>query len=241
MKRPSRAATEVATMEHRELVVRAQAGDGDAFAALASAVVDRCYALAYRVLRDPDRAKDATQQALLGVWRDLPTLRELDRFDAWLHRLVVNACYAESRSNHRRQMRFRLLAVPPSDQRDLASSVADRGRNVELEHGGTHDDWSAVDGSGLIKHNDQPGEVDWALSNPISVYSDACAPGATLAAIGSSVNDLATALLDQTGSKANGPAGPYPCMSSTSTAAGWSSRPGRVPTRRRPTSPNATK
>jgi RNA polymerase sigma-70 factor, ECF subfamily len=126
MKRPSRAATEVATMEHRELVVRAQAGDGDAFAALASAVVDRCYALAYRVLRDPDRAKDATQQALLGVWRDLPTLRELDRFDAWLHRLVVNACYAESRSNRRWQMRFRVLAVPPSDQRDLASSVADR-------------------------------------------------------------------------------------------------------------------
>jgi DNA-directed RNA polymerase specialized sigma24 family protein len=70
-----------------ELVERASQGDGDAFASLAASIVDRCYALAYRILRDPDRAQDATQQALLGVWRDFATLRELDRFDAWLYRL----------------------------------------------------------------------------------------------------------------------------------------------------------
>jgi hypothetical protein len=79
------------------------------------------------------------------------------------------------------------------------------GRTVMLEFD-VPAGWSAVDGSGLIKHNDQPGEVDWALSNPVGVYSDACAPGATLAAIGSSVNDLVTALLDQTGSEATRPA-----------------------------------
>jgi hypothetical protein len=65
-----------------ELVERASQGDRDAFASLAASLVDRCYALAYRILRNPDRAQDATQQALLGAWRDLATLRDLARFDA---------------------------------------------------------------------------------------------------------------------------------------------------------------
>ena len=67
-----------------ELVERAMRGDPEAFASLAADSVDRCYALAYRILRDPHRAQDATQQALLGAWRDLPTLRDPARFDAWL-------------------------------------------------------------------------------------------------------------------------------------------------------------
>ena len=81
-----------------ELVQRAMAGDRDAFGSLAASHVDRCYGLAYRILRDPHRAQDATQQAMLGAWRDLRTLRDPERFDAWLHRLVVNACYAEAPS-----------------------------------------------------------------------------------------------------------------------------------------------
>ena len=71
-------------------------GDQEAFASLATDSADGCYRLAYRILRDPHRAQDATQQALLGAWRDLPTLRDADRFDAWLHRLVVNACYVRA-------------------------------------------------------------------------------------------------------------------------------------------------
>ena len=61
-----------------ELVDRARRGDQQAFDALAAAHVDRCYALAYRILRDPHRAQDATQQALLGAWRDLPSLRDIE-------------------------------------------------------------------------------------------------------------------------------------------------------------------
>ena len=64
------------------LVEQAMGGDQEAFAALAAESVDGCYRLAYRILRDPHRAQDAAQQALLGAWRDLPTLRDPDRFDA---------------------------------------------------------------------------------------------------------------------------------------------------------------
>ena len=116
-------------MVQQDLVVQAAAGDREAFASLAASHVDRCYALAYRILRDPHRAQDACQQALLGAWRDLPTLREPERFDAWLHRLVVNACYAESRGTRRWNARLRPLIVTDLHP-DPASSVVDR---AELE------------------------------------------------------------------------------------------------------------
>ena len=57
------------------LVKRAQGGDQEAFAMIAAASINRCYAIAYRILRDMGAAEDATQQTLLGAWRDLPTLR----------------------------------------------------------------------------------------------------------------------------------------------------------------------
>ncbi len=110
-----------------QLVERAMHGDHDAFATLAAASVDRCYALAYRILRDQHRAQDATQQALLGAWRDLPDLKDAERFDAWLRKLVVNACYAESRSDRRWHARVRLITINdlPTDP-DVARSVAAR-------------------------------------------------------------------------------------------------------------------
>lgn len=109
-----------------ELIERASQGGRDAFASLAASAVDRCYAIAYRILRDPDRAQDATQQALLGAWRALATLRDPDRFDAWLHRLVVNACYAEARGQRRWDARVRVLQVDPPTSPDVARSVVAR-------------------------------------------------------------------------------------------------------------------
>jgi len=108
------------------LVERAMRGDHEAFASLAAECVDACYRLAYRILRDPHRAQDATQQALLSVWRDLPTLRDPERFDAWLHRLVVNACYAEARTERRWGARVRLISHDTSFEPDVARSVVTR-------------------------------------------------------------------------------------------------------------------
>ena len=96
-----------------DLVTRAQRGDKEAFALLATGFADRFLAVARRILRDIDLAEDATQQALLTVWRDLPQLRDPARFDAWSYRLLVRACYAEGRKERRWAPNIRLL---PADE-----------------------------------------------------------------------------------------------------------------------------
>ena len=85
-----------------EEVERAMRGDHDAFAALIGASANRMYALASLILRDSDRAQDATQEAVVRAWRELPRLRDPERFQAWLRRMVVNACYDEGRRTRRR-------------------------------------------------------------------------------------------------------------------------------------------
>ena len=96
-----------------DLVERARQGDEDAFTKLVDLGGDRCYAIAYRILRDVDRAKDAVQQAFMLAWRELPRLREVERFQVWLYRLLVNACYEEARRHKRWTTHVRIL---PMDQ-----------------------------------------------------------------------------------------------------------------------------
>lgn len=104
----------------------ARQGDREAFAALARAVSDRLYAVAYRVLRDPDRAEDALQRALIAIWDDLPGLRDPDRFDAWAMRLLVRICYREAASE-RRQVQVRTLRLEDAGSApDVAGMVAQR-------------------------------------------------------------------------------------------------------------------
>src|SRR5713226_6255557 len=88
----------------RDLVERAMANDHEAFSELARLSIGRLYAVARLILRDQERADDATQEALVAAWRDLSALRDPDRFEAWLHRLLVRACYREARPNRRRQL-----------------------------------------------------------------------------------------------------------------------------------------
>ena len=123
-----------------DLVVRAQHGDEQAFASLAVAVGDRLHAVAHRILRDIDLAEDATQQALLNIWRDLPKLRDPARFEAWSYRLLVRACYAEGHRGRLWAPNLRLLPVDEPMAADPTDSVIDRDqlerafRRLSLKH-----------------------------------------------------------------------------------------------------------
>ena len=79
------------------LVEAARSGDEEAFASIARGSADRLFAVAHRILRDVGRAEDAVQQTLVTAWRELPALREIERFEAWIHRILVHACYAEAK------------------------------------------------------------------------------------------------------------------------------------------------
>lgn len=98
-------------MMRSDLVQRAQGGDEEAFELLMRSSYDRLYATAYRVLRDHDAAEDAVQDAIVRCWRDLRGLRDADRFEAWLMRVLVNA----SRDHARRARRVvhRTTELPP--------------------------------------------------------------------------------------------------------------------------------
>ncbi len=108
------------------LVEQARDGDDVVFAELVDLDGDRCYAIAYRILRDVERAQDAVQQAFLLAWRELPRLRDPDRFSPWLHRLVVNACYEEFRRHRRWISLVSVLPVDGPSGSDPTVSVDDR-------------------------------------------------------------------------------------------------------------------
>ena len=96
----------------RELVDRAKQGDKDAFTSLVLRHGDRLYSVAFRILRDTTRAEDAVQQTFLTAWRELRRLRDDDRLEAWLYRLLVNACFAELRHTRRWQPGLRVITDP---------------------------------------------------------------------------------------------------------------------------------
>jgi RNA polymerase sigma-70 factor (ECF subfamily) len=108
------------------LVVRAIQGDEEAYASLMTMAGDRLLAIAFRILRDLQAAEDAVQVALVSAWRDLPTLRDPDRFDAWLTRLLIRACYAEARRHRRWSVRMRVLPLEGPAGPDTTLSIADR-------------------------------------------------------------------------------------------------------------------
>lgn len=113
-------------MNQRGLVERAQRGDHDAFAVLAGAAIARLDAAARLILRDSELARDAVQEALVRCWRDLPTLRDVDRFDGWLHRLLVNACLDILRRRRRRAVEVELTPIFTPTTADFTTVVVDR-------------------------------------------------------------------------------------------------------------------
>ncbi|MBI3745248.1 MAG: RNA polymerase sigma factor [Chloroflexi bacterium] len=110
----------------RDIVEEAMRGDREAFGVLVNRTSDRLYAIATRILRDADLAEDALQGALITAWRQLPTLRDPDRFEAWVRRLLVHACYAEARRRRRWAANVRVLPVDGPEGPDDILSIDDR-------------------------------------------------------------------------------------------------------------------
>jgi RNA polymerase sigma-70 factor (ECF subfamily) len=119
----------------RDLVELARRGDREAFAILVHQVSDRLYAIAFRILRDPGAAEDALQNALVLTWRQLPRLRDLDRFEAWSQRILIHACYDESARTREWRASIRVLPVDGPAATDDTRLVADRD---ELEQAFRH-------------------------------------------------------------------------------------------------------
>lgn len=115
----------------QDLVERARRGDREAFGQLAAAEVDRLHGIARLVSRDPDLADDAVQEALVRCWRQLPKLRDVERFDAWLYRILMNALADEFARRRRFEATIQAVQMEPSTS-DGARDQADRD---ELEQG----------------------------------------------------------------------------------------------------------
>lgn len=116
----------------RNLVEAAQHGDQIAFIDLMRSRIDRLYGIAHRILRDMDRAEDAIQDALVIAWRDMRALRDPDRFDAWLHRVVVRECIEQAARERRRTANLRVLPMDGPAEADALLNLADRD---QLERG----------------------------------------------------------------------------------------------------------
>lgn len=111
-----------------ETVIRARQGDEAAFTAIARSTYDRLFGISYRILRDRQLAEDATQQALLRIWRKLPRLQDPARFEAWSYRLLVNVCYSEAK----RRSRWRLMPLT-SEVRSVRDDIERVGDRDQLE------------------------------------------------------------------------------------------------------------
>jgi RNA polymerase sigma-70 factor (ECF subfamily) len=113
-------------VDQQGLVVRAREGDHDAFTSLIDLTLVRLDAAARLILRDRELARDAVQDTLIRAWRDLPGLRDPDRFDAWVHRLLVNSCLDLARRRKRRVIEVELTPMDEPAATDMARDFADR-------------------------------------------------------------------------------------------------------------------
>ncbi len=113
------------TVDQRALIERASQGDHEAFGMLIGARLARLDTAARLIVRDAELARDAVQEATLHAWRNLRGLRDPDRFDAWLHRLTVNACLDLARRRRGRVIEIKLTPLHDTPVQDASSLVTD--------------------------------------------------------------------------------------------------------------------
>ena len=116
-----------------ELVDRARRGDREAFSVLAGRAVDRLYGIARMILRDTELAEDATQETLVRAWRDLPSSRDAERFDAWMYRLLVRSCADVGRDRRRWRTEVTVLHSEPTQpdmRRTWPIAISSNGASV---------------------------------------------------------------------------------------------------------------
>jgi RNA polymerase sigma-70 factor, ECF subfamily len=158
-----------------ELVRRAADGDADAFELLVEPQIDRSFRTARAMLGNDADARDATQDAYVAAWRELPTLRDPSSFDAWLQRIVVNAC----RSVLRRRGRVRevsLEATPgaPEPSRAAEADAVGDAESLARAYDRLDPDKRAILVLHYLEHEPvdaiaaaiglRPGTVKWRLS-----------------------------------------------------------------------------
>jgi RNA polymerase sigma-70 factor (ECF subfamily) len=85
----------------RDLVIRARGGEREAFSQLVARSIGRLTAVARMIIRDEYAAQDAVQDAFIEAWRSLPGLRDPDKFEAWMRRLLVRSCFRSVRRSKR--------------------------------------------------------------------------------------------------------------------------------------------
>jgi RNA polymerase sigma-70 factor (ECF subfamily) len=130
-------------VQERELVERAGRGDHDAFAQLVRASVTRLDAAARLILHDPELARDAVQESFIRAWRDLPGLRDPDRFNAWIHKITVRSCLEILRRRRRRVIEVELDPGADVPLTDFRTFVVDRDQ-VERALRRLEPDWRAL-------------------------------------------------------------------------------------------------
>ncbi len=120
-------------MAVRDLVIRARAGDRDAFSQLAARSIGRLTAVARMILRDEYAAQDAVQEAFIQMWRSLPGLRDPDKFEAWTRRLLVRACFNSGR--RKRRVGAVEIRLTPADEPAISGSERAIDIHDQLERG----------------------------------------------------------------------------------------------------------
>jgi RNA polymerase sigma-70 factor (ECF subfamily) len=117
----------------QDLVIRARAGDRDAFSQLAMRSIGRLTAVARMILRDEYAAQDAVQEAFIEAWRSLPGLREPDKFEAWTRRLLVRACFRSGQRS--RRVGVVEIRLTPADEPAVSGREQEFDVHDQLERG----------------------------------------------------------------------------------------------------------